>query len=446
MSPSTEGPQKVGAAPPGTSCWICLDDGPGDAGEDDVLMRGCACRGDSGWVHTSCLAGYLSSKSKTLYNKADQEEIMDSRAPKFERVWYMCPQCNQEFKKEQFLALAETRFKEVVGDSDVAKDDRRRLSAMFFKAEGMLNNTRECSNGAEATESLLPIWTILDEFLRIISESRSDGLSSVYFELSGLYLLAAVLKRMTEGEEGKSDRVVARGRELLQQCKDLVDKYPDSSAVTDQCDEIKIVIGRVIGGEVNLAEATANWRKRLKRIEEAYGPDHERSIASQVVLADRLFEEGKVIEAIAHMKKTLAHSKRVLGPYHPYVGQQEEKLAIFQVVLLQRQGVDPGIGHASLISDNPNLNGKPVFIVRRAKGDEDKFVVKMGETKVKVLASKLLFSCGTPVTIKDLVTASHLNGEKAEVESFDKKKGRYVLIRKDGTKVLVKPGNIIAHG
>ena len=447
MSPSTAGLQPVGAAPPGASCWICLDDGPGDfcAGEDDVLMRGCACRGDSGWVHTSCLAGYLSSKSKSLYNKANREEILDSERTEFERVWYSCSQCKQEFKGEQFLALAETRFKEVVV-SDFSEDDRRYLSAMYFKAEGMLNSTRHSSRGLETVESLLPVWTILDEYLRIISESESDGLYLIHFEIDGLYLLAAVLKRMAEGEEGTSDKVIARGKEILQQCKQLADRHPDSSCVKDQCDQVSLIVGsKVIGGKGNLAEATAYWRKTAKREEEIYGPDHERSFSGQAVLAESLFEEGKIHEAVALMQKTLDHSKRVMGPDDPIVERLQDKLSFFQIALLQKQVVEPGIGHASLVSDNPNLNGKAVIIIRRAKGHEDKFVVKMGETKVKVVASKLIFSHGTPVTMKDLVKASHLNGRKAEIESFDKKMGRYVLIRKDGKKVMVKPGNIIAH-
>ena len=37
----------------GRTCYICMEDGA-ESGEG--LVRGCACRGDSGFVHLSCLA------------------------------------------------------------------------------------------------------------------------------------------------------------------------------------------------------------------------------------------------------------------------------------------------------------------------------------------------------------------------------------------------------
>ena len=38
------------------SCWICLDEGVDDHGNH--LTRNCACRGDSGWVHVSCISNF----------------------------------------------------------------------------------------------------------------------------------------------------------------------------------------------------------------------------------------------------------------------------------------------------------------------------------------------------------------------------------------------------
>ena len=38
------------------SCWICLDEGADDLGNH--LTRNCACRGDSGWVHVSCISNF----------------------------------------------------------------------------------------------------------------------------------------------------------------------------------------------------------------------------------------------------------------------------------------------------------------------------------------------------------------------------------------------------
>ena len=429
--------RKVGAAPSGASCWICLDEGPGEGGEEDVLMRTCACRGDSGWVHTSCLASYLGSKSETLYNKSP----LDSA---FDQVWHTCPQCKQEFKGEQFAGLAKTRFEGIVKDGDIAKFDYRYLKAMFYKAESMTGITTETNEGKESTESLLPIWTYLDEYLNIVAELSSACPYKLGCEKNGIFLLACVLKSMVEGEEGKTDRVVARGKELLKRSKQLADKYP---ALKDHCDEVNMLLRKISGRGANLSEVTEYWRRKAEEGEQLYGPDHERNIAQQEHVAGCLFEEGKIVEAVEHMQRTLERSKRVMGPDHKYSKRQEESIQYFLYFgkeKMEELGLGVGKGVASLVSENPDLNGKSVQILRRAKGNEDKFVVRMDGAKVKVAASKLIFPPGTPVTIKDLVSASHLNGESAKVESFNKKKCQYVLIREDGTKVMVKPENILA--
>jgi hypothetical protein len=306
----------------------------------------------------------------------------------------------------------------------------------------MMNTTKPNDEGKESTESLLPIWTLLDEYLSIVAELSSACPYKFGVEINGIFLLSCVLKRMVDGEEGKTDRVVARGKEMLERSKQLADTYP---ALKDSCDEINMILGsKIVGGKKNLAEATEYWRRRAEEMEACYGLDHERSISQQEVVADCLFEEGKIVEAVEHMERTLERSRRVMGPYHAYCKRQATKVADFQMAYLKNIGMDVGIGRASIVSDNPNLNGKSVQVLRRAKGDEDKFVVRMDGTKVKVAASKLIFPPGTPVTIKDLVSASHLNGESAKVESFNNKKCRYILIREDGTKVMVKPENILA--
>ena len=229
---------------------------------------------------------------------------------------------------------------------------------------------------------------------------------------------------------------------MLERSKQLADKYP---ALKDHCDEVSMILGsKIVGGKKNLAKATEYWRRKAEEMEALYGPDHERSISQQEVVAESLFEEGKIVEAVEHMETTLERSKRVMGPYHAYCKRQATKVGNFQMAYLKNLGLDVGVGCASLVSDNPNLNGKSVQILRRAKGGQDKFLVRMDGAKVKVAASKLIFPMGTPVTIKDLVSVSHLNGESAKVESFNKEKCRYVLIREDGTKVMVKPENIVA--
>ena len=76
----------------GPSCWICLEEGPDESGND--IVRNCACRGDSaGFVHLSCLIQYAEKKCH------DEWALVVSRGrvidEKFKDCWRRCPICNQ---------------------------------------------------------------------------------------------------------------------------------------------------------------------------------------------------------------------------------------------------------------------------------------------------------------------------------------------------------------
>ena len=68
----------------GQTCYICMEDGA-ESGEG--LVRGCACRGDSGFVHLSCLARHAQVAV----------EAAIARQPGVERP-YIAPQVIQYFK------------------------------------------------------------------------------------------------------------------------------------------------------------------------------------------------------------------------------------------------------------------------------------------------------------------------------------------------------------
>ena len=48
---ATAAVEAYAAATAGQTCYICM--GPGD--EEEGLVRGCACRGENGFAHMSCL-------------------------------------------------------------------------------------------------------------------------------------------------------------------------------------------------------------------------------------------------------------------------------------------------------------------------------------------------------------------------------------------------------
>ena len=70
-----------GGAPDDAHCLFCLDRG----GAADPLVRGCVCRGSSGWVHMGCLV-----------KSAETAPVPTPPAPHF-AAWAVCATCKQRF-------------------------------------------------------------------------------------------------------------------------------------------------------------------------------------------------------------------------------------------------------------------------------------------------------------------------------------------------------------
>mmetsp|Transcript_20863 Transcript_20863/g.62249 ORF Transcript_20863/g.62249 Transcript_20863/m.62249 type:complete len:224 (+) Transcript_20863:281-952(+) len=88
--------------PEGATCFICCEDGD--------LVRGCACRGDNGWVHIGCLVRHA-------------EAI--SRPPKTPKTYFStlrrCVTCRQEHEGAVNLALARATWLRYAGDEPLSK-------------------------------------------------------------------------------------------------------------------------------------------------------------------------------------------------------------------------------------------------------------------------------------------------------------------------------------
>ena len=70
-------------------CWICLEEGPDEAGEP--LVRNCSCRGEtSAGYHISCLINYAKSKTQRLIERSI--ELNDFNSMK--STWLLCPNCS----------------------------------------------------------------------------------------------------------------------------------------------------------------------------------------------------------------------------------------------------------------------------------------------------------------------------------------------------------------
>jgi hypothetical protein len=78
------------------SCYICLDEGPDEAGKP--LVHDCSCRSDTaGFAHLSCIIKYAEQKS---------EQAADSDLTGFSTPWKKCNNCHQPFQNQVALDLS----------------------------------------------------------------------------------------------------------------------------------------------------------------------------------------------------------------------------------------------------------------------------------------------------------------------------------------------------
>ena len=118
------------AATAGQTCYICMD-----GAEDEGLVRGCACRGASGFAHVSCLA----EQAKILFAEAEENNLgWDVKNPRFAR-WSTCSLCEQNYHGVVRCALGWACWKTYVGRPET---DLLRCKAMNMLGAGLSEGNR----------------------------------------------------------------------------------------------------------------------------------------------------------------------------------------------------------------------------------------------------------------------------------------------------------------
>ena len=109
----------------GQTCFICMD---GDA--EEGLVRGCSCRGASGFAHVSCLA----RQAKILVAEAEERDLDDDAFNARWRRWYTCGLCEQNYHSVVKCALGWACWKTYVGRPEA---DWARRAAMSVLGNGL---------------------------------------------------------------------------------------------------------------------------------------------------------------------------------------------------------------------------------------------------------------------------------------------------------------------
>ena len=114
----------------GQTCYICLEGFERRHDENEGVVRGCACRGTSGFVHLSCLVRGAETAVQDAfdYNRDEAQKI-----EQFMR-WERCQFCNQEYQGPVLGALGWAAWRAY---STLPEGDLRWFQSLALLAKGL---------------------------------------------------------------------------------------------------------------------------------------------------------------------------------------------------------------------------------------------------------------------------------------------------------------------
>ena len=120
----------------GQTCYICLEGFERRHDENEGLVRGCACRGTSGFVHLSCLVRRAETAVQDAfdYNRDEAQKI-----EQFMR-WERCQFCNQEYQGPVLGALGWAAWRAY---STLPAGDLRWFQSLALLAKGLGSGLRD---------------------------------------------------------------------------------------------------------------------------------------------------------------------------------------------------------------------------------------------------------------------------------------------------------------
>eukprot|EP00985_Skeletonema_marinoi_P019989 scaffold11655_cov133-Skeletonema_marinoi.AAC.4 len=393
--PSTSAP------PDGTSCWLCLEDGPDDSGAP--LVRDCSCRGHSGFAHLPCLVQYAESKSRDFVKRGAcifPDMLFD------EKFFEKCPNCKQEYQKDLYYDMTKAQLTFIEGEFKGLH--RWNLSALLNRII-VLDGKKEADR-AEGEEISTKMLTLIDIMKKNCDPSLDViVLASVYQDIGRF--------NATVG----TNQCLKRAKHYLEEARDVIKTLGDRQLQWMIEGRIAFVEARISGttpvrgtttsskenvsNDMDVARTSYNFFLRNR------GENDVQTIHVGVHLASVLSGAYHTIEALRLLEKLVIISRRVHGPSHQLTRNVE-------LSLKQLRGPVPSNAH-----EPRNVDDEKTFPVPTAL---------------------ICFPLGTPVMLHGLKKAAHLNGEIGDVREFCQSTDRCVvhLEDKDLKPVKVKHENL----
>ena len=271
----------------GQTCFICTQALHWKTKEG--LVRGCACRGTSGFVHVSCLA----EQAKILVAEAEENNLgVEAMTARLKR-WYACRLCEQEYHGVVKCALGWACWKAYVGRPE---EDQVHNMAIGQLGSGLSAADRD-AEALSVQEAELAMMRRLGAPEGIILTTQSN-LANTYGSL-GRIEEALLSKR-----DVHSATLQLYGEEHLETLREA-NNYVNALCRLER-----------------YAEAKALFQKTTPVARRVLGESHETTLRMRWNYADALCRaDGATLDDICEGVTTLEEieptARRVLGSAHP---------------------------------------------------------------------------------------------------------------------------------
>ena len=325
-------------------CYICLEDGPDEAGQP--LIRACSCRGEtSAGYHLSCIISYAKAKTKEAVEKY---EAGDDDWDLFGDHWLECANCKQEYEDSLGIKLAKEMVAYVA--SLVSDPDTHYLHHEAQK--DMLTRLSDIAEQARTVQQeitlLLSLWEVRkgDILRRWEGRENVDERDQTICHLKEQDSLLSTLAT-TQLSQDKQERALETLEQLLVTRKNLKsliddknmddDSNGDGDDDEDDCDidsDIEVVAREIRDMKValGLIERSDEYSAHLRDEVEKLLRENNLLLASKYksYLANELLwhkDPPEYEEAIGLLEEASEGLERILGPSHKDAAEVNGDLA-----------------------------------------------------------------------------------------------------------------------
>ena len=252
-------------------------------------MRGCACRGMSGFVHVSCLV----EQAKILNDEAEENNLDDERADARWLQWFKCSLCEQNYHGVVEHALGWACWKTYLGRPE---KDGSRHCALSMLGEALIKK------GDDHTAALAVFEAQLDMQRRLWP---SHDVLRIETNIAECYA------------------ALGRHKEAIDLRRAVYDKGLAKNGPTD---EKVIVYGMYLAqslvGDYFFAEAKTFLRDLIPKAESVFGNQDNDTLISQVLYAEAVYKDAhsslnEQRDAIAMLEDSHRIARQVYGASHP---------------------------------------------------------------------------------------------------------------------------------